>query len=460
MFDVAFSLSKSSCCQSKEVVLRLEWRRIPLWKKVLAGFVFGGIAGYLSGPQAEVWFKPIGDLYITLIKMLVVPLLLTSVVSSVAGLGDLGGAMRLGVKTVLYFILTAALASAVGIAAGLILEPGVGVGFLPIAETSVRDIPGPVDVLLSVVPSNPFRAMADGNVLQVLFFALVFGGSLAVLGERVAMLRSLVSEANDVLMHCVRLVLQLTPIGTFGLIAWVVGTSGAGALLPLGKYIFVLYAACLFHLIVVYGGLLSLHGLDPRKFFRGVAPAMQVAFVTASSFASLPLTLSCTIRRLGVAPRYASFAVPLGASMKMDGCGAIFPAVAALFIAQYTGISLSSGALLAVFVTGVVGSLATAGVPGPSIVILTLTLGAVGLPLEAIGTIVAVDRVVDMMRTTTNVTGQALVPVLVARSEQGLFDDRVYGCSALVDESSGVVDAPSPCPDPMGRADADRNASR
>ncbi|NKD76670.1 dicarboxylate/amino acid:cation symporter [Haematospirillum sp. H1815] len=410
------------------------WMRVALWKKVVAGFVAGGIAGYMAGPQAAVWFKPIGDVYITLIRMLVVPLLLTSIVSSVAGLGSIGGALRLGVKTVLYFILTAALASAVGIATGLLLEPGIGIGQLAVGEARTPVIPGPVDVLLSVVPSNPFQAMAEGHVLQVLFVSLLFGGSLAVLGERAALLRSCVTQANEAVMQIVRLVLQLTPIGTFGLIAWVVGTSGAESLLPLGHYILALYVACLFHLFVVYGGLLSLHGLDPRKFFRGVAPAMQVAFVTASSFASLPLTLSCTTRRLGVAQDYASFAVPLGASMKMDGCGAIFPAIATLFIAQYTGVELSAGALLTVFVIGVVGSLATAGVPGPSIVMLTLTLGAVGLPLEAIGYIVAVDRVVDMMRTATNVTGQALVPVLVARFEKGLLDDERYGCSALVED--------------------------
>lgn len=415
------------------------WTRIPLWQRVLAGFALGGLAGWLAGPDAKIWFKPIGDLYISLIRMVVIPLLLTSIISSVANLHGVGGAARLGTKTIAYFLLTAVFASLIGIGTGLILEPGLGLGQLQLQDVKARVIPGPIDVLLGIVPSNPIKAMVDGNVLQVLFFALVVGGVLAVMGDKAATVRTFINEANAVVMKIVKIALQLTPVGTFGLIAWVVGVYGLEALAPLGKYIIAVYVACAVHLVVTYGGLTWLHGLNPLNFFRGAAPATQVAFVTASSFASLPLTLSSTINRLGVAREYASFAVPLGASMKMDGCGAIFPAIAAIFIAQYTGVELSTGAYVAIFVTAVIGSLATAGVPGPSIVMLTLTLNAVGLPLEAIGYIIAVDRVVDMMRTATNVTGQALVPVLVARTE-GLLDKNIYNGAYLSDEDT--ADAP------------------
>lgn len=416
------------------------WVRIPLWQRVLAGFALGALAGWLAGPSAKDWFKPVGDLYISLIRMVVIPLLLTSIISSVANLHGVGGAARLGGKTIGYFILTAVFASLIGLGTALLLQPGLGLGQLALQDVKPKVIPGPLEVLLGVVPSNPFKAMADGNVLQVLFFALVIGAVLAVLGDKAATVRTFVNEANDVVMKVVKVALQLTPIGTFGLIAWVVGVYGAGALAPLAKYIVAVYVACAIHLVVVYGGLTWLHGLNPLKFFKGVAPATQVAFVTASSFATLPLTLSSTINRLGVAREYASFAVPLGASMKMDGCGAIFPAIAAVFIAQYTGVELSAGAYVAIFVTAVIGSLATAGVPGPSIVMLTLTLNAVGLPLEAIGYIIAVDRVVDMMRTATNVTGQALVPVLVARTE-GLLNKDIYNGAYLTDDDSAPAAA-------------------
>jgi Na+/H+-dicarboxylate symporter len=186
-----------------------------------------------------------------------------------------------------------------------------------------------------------------------------------------------------------------------------------------------MYLACLFQIIVVYGGLLKLHGLKPSRFFRGALPAQQMAFATSSSLATLPMSLRVAVEKLGVPQSYASFAVPLGANVKMDGCGAIYPAIAAIFIAQYFGLDLSLTQYVLIGLTAVLGSLGTAGVPGTSIVMLTLTLSTAGLPLEGIGYIVAIDRVVDMMRTATNVTGQILVPVLVAKEER-ILDQAIY----------------------------------
>ncbi|HTE18376.1 MAG TPA: cation:dicarboxylase symporter family transporter, partial [Armatimonadota bacterium] len=191
------------------------------------------------------------------------------------------------------------------------------------------------------------------------------------------------------------------------------------------KFILAMYLACLFHIIVVYGGLLKLHGLSATRFFKGALPAQQMAFATSSSFATLPMTLRTAVERLGVPTSYASFAVPLGANAKMDGCGAIYPAIASIFIAQYFGLELSLTQYVLIGLTAVLGSLGTAGVPGTSIVMLTLTLNTAGLPLEGIGYIIAIDRVVDMMRTATNVTGQLLVPVVVAK-EEGILDETIY----------------------------------
>jgi Na+/H+-dicarboxylate symporter len=196
-------------------------------------------------------------------------------------------------------------------------------------------------------------------------------------------------------------------------------------LLPLGKFVLTLYVACAVQIVVVYGGLLLTHGLSPRKFFRGVLPAMQVAFTSSSSFASMPVALRSVTHNLGVKEEYAAFAVPLGASIKMDGCGAIYPAISSIFVAQYFGLELGASQYFIILLASVLGSFGTAGVPGTAIVMVTLVLSSAGLPVEGIGYLVAIDRILDMMRTMTNVTGQMLVPVLVAR-EQGLLDMEVY----------------------------------
>jgi Na+/H+-dicarboxylate symporter len=245
------------------------------------------------------------------------------------------------------------------------------------------------------------------------------------LGEKVALARKLAGEVSEISIQLTRFVLEMTPIGTFGLIAALVGAYGFQKLLPLGNFVLALYVACAIHIVVVYSGLLMTHGLNPLKFFRGAAPGMQVAFVSSSSFASLPSSLRSVIHNLGVNKDYAAFAVPLGATIKMDGCGAIYPALCAVFIAQYTGIPLTPEQYLIVLIASVLGSFGTAGVPGTAVVMATVVLSAAGLPLEVIGYLYAIDRVLDMMRTMTNVTGQMLVPVLVAK-ETGLLDREIY----------------------------------
>ncbi|MFP5296952.1 MAG: dicarboxylate/amino acid:cation symporter, partial [Alphaproteobacteria bacterium] len=288
-----------------------------------------------------------------------------------------------------------------------------------------REIPTPLEVLIGIVPTNPFAALAEGKVLQILFFSALVGAALVALGDRAQTARRFVDEGASIVFRITRWVIQLTPIGVFGLIGSVVGGYGWEALLPLGKFILAIYAACLFHILVVYSALLKLHGLKVRSFFRGAFAAQQTAFATSSSLGTLPVTLRQTVERLGVPQAYAAFAVPLGANVKMDGCGAIYPAIASIFIAQYFGIELSFTQYVLIGLTAVPGSLGTAGVPGTSIVMLTLTLSTAGLPLEGVGYIIAIDRIIDMMRTATNVTGQMLVPVLVAREEK-ILDEDIY----------------------------------
>lgn len=419
------------------------WFRIPFWQRVLAGFVLGALAGWLLGPTAETWFKPLGDLYVTLIKMIAVPLVFFAVINAVASLHGQRSIAALGGRTFLWFAITAVLAVCVGLAVGTVLQPGTGVTSLQVDPNFVpRQVPSPVQVLLDVVPANPFHALTGigttknaagetvlaagkGSILPVIFFAALVGFAMVKLGEQVALARRLAGEASEITIQITRFVLEVTPLGTFGLIAALVGAYGFEKLLPLGSFVLALYVACALHIVVVYGGLLLAHGLNPLKFFRGAAPGMEVAFVASSSFAALPASLRSVTHNLGVDRDYAAFAVPLGASIKMDGCGAIYPALCAVFISQYTGVPLTPEQYLVVLIASVLGSFGTAGVPGTAVVMATVVLSAAGLPLETIGYLYAIDRVLDMMRTMTNVTGQMLVPVLVAR-ETGLLDKATY----------------------------------
>ncbi|KRG41113.1 amino acid:proton symporter [Stenotrophomonas panacihumi] len=432
------------------------WFRIPFWQRVVAGFVLGALAGWAFGPAAKTWFEPLGDLYVTLIKMIAVPLVFFAVINAISALHGQKSVAALGGRTFLWFIATAAMAVCVGLAVGTLMQPGAGhFGLSVDSQWTPRDVPSPVKVLMDVVPSNPFYALTGigtrtnaagetvlaagrGSILPVIFFAALLGFAMVKLGERVAEARKLVGQMSEIMIQVTRFVLEVTPIGTFGLIAGLVGAYGFEKLLPFGNFVLALYIACAFHIVFVYGSLLLAHGLNPLKFFRGAAPGMQVAFVSSSSFAAMPVAMRSITHNLGVNKDYAAFAVPLGASIKMDGCGAIYPALCAVFIAQYTGVPLTADQYFVVLIASVLGSFGTAGVPGTAVVMATVVLSAANLPLEVIGYLYAIDRVLDMMRTMTNVTGQMLVPVLVAK-ETGLLDKQVY---ELASSNVGVEDVP------------------
>jgi Na+/H+-dicarboxylate symporter len=433
------------------------WLKIRFWKRVLAGFALGALAGWAFGPDAATWFGPLGELYVRLIKMIAVPLVFFAVVNSVSALHGQKSMAALGGRTFLWFALTAIVAVCIGLGVGTLMQPGVGVAKLAVDPEYVpKDVPSVANVLLSVVPENPFHALTGigtaknaagdtvlaagkGSILPVIFWAALLGFAMVKLGERVPRMRELMGEGRDLMVQVTRFVLEMTPIGTFGLIAALVGEFGFSKLLPLGKFVLALYIACAAHIVVTYGGLLLAHRLNPLRFFKGAFPAMQVAFVSSSSFAAMPASLRSATHNLGVDKDYAAFAVPLGASIKMDGCGAIYPALCAVFIAQYTGVPLTPDQYFIVLIASVLGSFGTAGVPGTAVVMATVVLSAAGLPLEVIGYLYAIDRVLDMMRTMTNVTGQVLVPVLVAR-ETGLLDVERYN-AGLTDVGLAPDDA-------------------
>ena len=391
------------------------FKRIPFWQKVLAGFILGTLVGIALGNSAVV-LKPLGDLFISAIKMLVAPLVFCAIVVSITSLGSQTNLTRLSMKTLGLFMFTGTIASFIGLAIGSLIDMG---GSLELATSEVRerDIPGFAQVLLNMIPVNPFASLAEGKVLQIIVFAALVGIAINAVGEKAVPLKKVMEASSEVMFQLTRMVLKLTPIGVFGLMAWVVGEYGLSTLLPLGKFIIAIYIAALIHIIFVYGGLVKFAaGLSPLKFFRKAMPAQLVAFSTASSFGTLPASTRCT-ESMGVSKRYSAFVLPLGATMNMDGCGGIYPAIAAIFIAQIYGIPLDMTDYMLIAVTATVASVGTAGVPGSAMVMLTVTLGVIGLPLEGIAFIAAVDRIIDMIRTATNVTGDMMTAVVIGKSE-------------------------------------------
>lgn len=397
------------------------WFQIPFWQRVLGAFILGGLLGAVAA-DVGVAMHPLGQLFIRAIQMLVAPLILFAIVSSIT---SMQAHARLGVlagKTVGLFLLTAVLASAIGLTLATFWDLAPSVELTP-GTMVERDIPPVSQVLLGVIPTNPFAALAAGNVLQIITFSVILGLALNALQEKAAPVRDFFQAGAEVMYQITRYVLELTPLGVFGLMAWVVGSFGLEMLLPLGKFIAAIYVACLLHIIFVYGGLVRIGAkVRPWQFFRAIFPTQIIAYSTASSFGTLPSTLKTTTERLGVRREYASFSLPLGATINMDGCGGIYPAIAAVFIAQLYGIPLGVTEYAIIMVTATLASLGTAGVPGAAMVMLTVTLSAVGLPLEGIAFIAAIDRVVDMMRTATNVTGDMAVSLVVAKSE-GMVDE-------------------------------------
>ena len=398
-------------------------KQIPFWQKVLAGFVLGAMIGVIFGESATV-LKPLGDLFIGAIKMLVAPLVFCAIVVSITALGSQVSLKRLSFKTLAMFMFTGTLASLIGLTVGSLIDMG---GSMDLVATEVRErhVPGFAQVLLDMIPVNPFASLAEGKVLQIIVFAALIGIAINKVGEKAEPLKRTFEAGAEVMFQLTRMVLQLTPIGVFGLMAWVVGQYGLSTLLPLGKFIAAIYIAAFIHIIFVYGGLIKFVAkLSPLQFFRKALPAQIVAFTTASSFGTLPASTRCT-ESMGVSKRYASFVLPLGATMNMDGCGGIYPAIAAIFIAQIYGISLDMTDYMLIAVTATVASVGTAGVPGSAMVMLSVTLGVVGLPLEGIAFIAAIDRIIDMIRTSTNVTGDMMTAVVIGKSE-GQFDEAQF----------------------------------
>lgn len=397
-----------------------------LVNRILLGLVIGVIVGLLLNRVAQAgWaqgldtyvLNPLGQVFLRLIKMLVAPLVLLSLIVGTAGLGNARKVGRVGGKIIAIYMVTTALAVILGLVLAGVFAPGRGYQVPADFAYEPRPAPSIVDTLLNIIPTNPFDALVRGEMLQIIAFAVLFGLALATLGERGKGLLQFFEAANESIMRLVMWVMEIAPYAVFALIARMVMAQGAGVLLPLGKYIVIVYAGCILHAAWLYSLIVGWLGrISPIEFFRRASPAMVLAFTTASSNATLPVTMQVSERNFGIRREIGSFTLPLGATINMDGT-ALYQGVSALFLAQILGIDLTLSQMAIIVLSATLASIGTAGVPGAGVIMLAMVLQSVGMPIEAIGIIIGVDRIVDMIRTCMNVTGDLACTAAVARSE-------------------------------------------
>lgn len=389
-----------------------------------------GLALNLWAPQGYVRdevivngiFYVIGQGFIRLMQMLVVPLVFCSLVCGSMAIGDTRRLGKVGMKTIAFYLLTTAIAITVAILLASLINPGTGLdmGKIETTETAVGEKLSMADTLLQIIPTNPLGALASGEMLPIILFALIIGVILAHRGEKADTVSSFFSQFNDIMMDMTMGVMKLAPVGVFCLIARTFAGLGLDAFLPLLKYMLAVFLALALQGLVVYQVLLKLFtGLSPVRFLKKFAPVMAFAFSTATSNATIPLSIDTLHRKMGVSKKISSFTIPLGATINMDGT-AIMQGVAVVFAAQAFHIQLSAADFLTVIATATLASIGTAGVPSVGLITLSMVFNSVGLPVEAIGLIMGIDRILDMTRTAINITGDAVCTTIVARQDNAV----------------------------------------
>jgi len=401
------------------------WRNLSAWKKIVIGMVLGILVGSLLGPKAE-YLKPIGSLFINAIKMLIVPLVFCSLITGITSMRDTAKMSRVGGKAILIYMFSTAVAVSLGLAFGYIFSPGEGMQMTVSTDTAtVVNSPSLVETMMNLIPSNPVQAMASGNLLQIIVFAIGLGLSMNLLGKKAEPAIAIFKSFSEIMYRFTAIIMGFAPYGIFALMAWLAGEYGVELLLQLSKVIGVVYLACLIQVLVVMSLAIKIVGrLNPIRYLKGIIEAAAMSFSTASSSGTLPISMKCANKNLGVSEEISSFVLPLGATVNMDGT-AIYLGVTSLFVAQAYGIDLSMADYVSIVVMATVASIGSAGVPGAGLVMMSLVLTTVGLPMEGLAIIAGIDRILDMGRTCVNVCGDLMVTTLIGKSE-GEFDIDVY----------------------------------
>lgn len=387
---------------------------------IFGGFILGIIAGSLLGDSILPFAEPLANIFLRLLRMAIIPLVITSIISAVVQVGSAHGLGRIGLRTLAYYLTTSCLAIFTGQALVNIFKPGKGavIGLVADPESIEAIEQGLGSILLNIIPENPFQAMAEGDVLPVIFFSILFGFFITRLKtEQRDLLGNVFDAAFEAMLKMTTFIIWSAPFGVFGIITEIVAETGFASFKSLGFYFIIVLAGLAIHMFITLPLLLRTLGkINPVKHYRGMLPALLTAFTTCSTIVTLPLTMKAVTEESGASRRAAGFVLPIGATMNMDGT-ALYECVATIFIAQVYGFELSFTAQLTVAVTAVLASIGAASIPMSGMVMMSIILSAVGLPLEGVAIILAVDRILDMFRTTANVFSDSCGAVIISRFE-------------------------------------------
>lgn len=395
--------------------------KISLTSQMLLALFAGCICG-LVVPHLGIdpsYFKPLGDIFINLIKMLVVPLVFATLVAGAAAVGDVSRLGKIAIKSLIYYTVTTVFAVSIGLIVANILQPGSGVEISQNASNTISVAPPSLlSVFMGIIPTNPVKSMTDGNMLQIIFFAVFLGVAISSLGSKHNHIHQFFDSLAEAMLKLTSMVMMYAPIGVFGLLTYTVGTYGAEVLLPLLKLIMVMFIACIIHVCVIYLPCIKYSGVPLKKFFKELTSTILVAFSSASSAAALSSNLQ-SVQRLGASRPVSSFLIPLGNTINMDGT-AIYMGVCSIFAATFFGIDLTFDKQILIVIIAMLASVGTMGVPGAGVIMISMVFTQVGIPLEAIALIAGIDRVLDMMRTTLNVLGDATGALTVSKAENDM----------------------------------------
>lgn len=410
-----------------------KWFEIKLWKRILGALVLGVAVGLAWGEGAEN-IKWIGDIFIRLIRMLIVPLIFTTLTSGVIAMGDPKRLGSIGGKAIALYLATTAVAITIGLTLGAIIEPGAGVDLSSAVPETLAEARTLKETLYAIVPINPVAALARGEVLPIIFFSILLGIGIMLAGEKGTPVARLFQSGAEAMLKITHIVMEVAPFGVFALIAWVAGTEGVRVLVNVAWLALALYGGCLLHMIITYGGILKFGlRLSPVRFIQGALDAQMVAYSTSSSSATLPVTISVAENNLGIRSTVASSVLPLGAIVNMDGT-ALYIGIVALFAAQAFGVPLDIGDYFVIALTATLVSVGAAGIPSASLFLMAAVLGQIGMTdaqiAIVIGFVLPFDRPLDMIRTVTNITGDLTVAIAVAKSE-GEFDEAVFNTRSV-----------------------------
>lgn len=403
--------------------------------KIFLGLILGIILGLIlysfrdnkivSDFLVGTLFYTVGKIFINLIKMLVVPFVFVSLTVGSASVGDIKKLGRIGTKTLGFYLVTTAIAVSLALGISLIVNPGIGFNLPSEASFTATEAPKLAEIIIGIIPTNPFGALANGKMLQIIFTAILLGIGITIINEKGKVVREGFESLNEIMLKLLTLIMELAPYGVFALVTKTFATLGYSAMKPIAIYMLCVISGLIIHALFTYQIMLvGFTKLSPIRFLKNIAPIIMVAFSTASSSATLPLTMETSREKLGVSNSVASFTLPLGATINMDGT-AIMQGVATVFLAQAYGIELSATALLTVILTATLASIGTAGIPGSGLIMLSMVLTQAGIPVEGIAIIMGIDRLLDMCRTAINIVGDTVCTVIIAKQE-GEFNQEIF----------------------------------